>query len=176
MQWEDEEHFDTLKLGLEAEYKPQTPTEQILVQRMAQHEWLRQRAMYLQSLCFTPKGVVDQEKQFTLCLRYQTTHERAFSKGLSDLLKLRAEKRKERIGFESQQAKQADQLRKQEQHAARTRLANAKAARLELETDIKGHIQAVLPGHTPIPFEKLKGVLKLTIEEVFGREIRQKAA
>ena len=69
LQWEDEEDFDTLKLGLEAEYKPQTATEQILVQRMAQHEWLRQRAMYLQSLCFTAKGVVDQEKQFTLYLR-----------------------------------------------------------------------------------------------------------
>ncbi len=168
LDWEDEEDFDGLKLALEAEYRPQTATERILVARLAQHEWLRQRASYLQNLCFSAEGIVTDEKQFSLYLRYQTTNERAFSKCLSDLLKLRAEKRKAEIGFESQTQKEADQARKQELHEARTRLANAKAAHLELDTDIKGTIEARLPGHTPIPFDQLKGVLSIAIEEVFG--------
>jgi hypothetical protein len=173
---EAEEDFDSLKLALEAEHRPQTPTEQVLVARMAQHEWLRQRASHLQNLCFSAEGIVTDEKQFALYLRYQTTHERAFSKCLSDLLKLRAEKRKAEIGFESQKQKEADQTRKQEAHEARTRLTNAKAEHLELNTAIKGHVQAVLPGHTPIPFDELKGVLQIALEEVFGSRIRKHAA
>ena len=54
---------------------------------------------------------------------------------------------------------------------------HAKAAHLELDTDIKGTIEARIPGHTPIAFNDIKGVLKIAIEEVFGgREIKHKAA
>jgi hypothetical protein len=134
--------------------------------------------------------MIDEEKKFTVYLRYQTTHGRAFHKCLSDLLKLRAEKRKvekdetalsqraedSRIGFESQKQKQQSETRKTELHEARTRLANAKAAHLELDTDIKGTIQAILRGHTPIEFHQLKGVLKIAIEEVFGGRVVTKAA
>jgi hypothetical protein len=66
---------------------------------MAQHHWLRDRAGLLQSNCFQDEGSID-EKRLALYLRYQTTHERAFHKCLNDLLKLRAEKRKNEIGFE----------------------------------------------------------------------------
>ena len=41
-----------------------------------------------------PERIIEQEKYFTLYTRYQTTHEHAFSNCLSDLLKLRAERRK----------------------------------------------------------------------------------
>ncbi|MBV8070139.1 MAG: hypothetical protein JO270_09565 [Acidobacteriaceae bacterium] len=174
--WENEQAFTTLQLALRSEHNPATPTEHILVDRMTQHEWLRQRAMHLQNLCFSSEGVIDEEKQFALYLRYQTTHERAFSKCLADLLKLRAEKRKEEIGFESQKAKAAAETRKTELHEARTRLAHAKAAHLELDTDIKGHIQAVLPGHTAIPFDQLKNVLSVAIAEVFRSHAPAKAA
>jgi hypothetical protein len=192
LRWEKPTDFDHLLLGLCAEHKPETPTEQILVERMAQHEWLRQRAQTLQHVCFSEAGSVEtrHEKEFTLYLRYQTTHERAFHKCLSDLLKLRAEKCKaekdeatlsqraedSRIGFELQKREQDAESRKAELHQARTRLANAKAAHLELDTDIKGTIQAILPGHTPIEFNQVKGVLKVAIEEVFGDRIVKKAA
>lgn len=157
--WEKPADFDNLLSGLRAEHNPQTTTEEILVERMAQHEWLRRRAQTLQHLCFDEAGFVehDREKQFALYLRYQNTHERGFHKCLSELLKLRAERRRAKIGFESQKAKEADQARKVELHEARTRLANAKAAHLELDTDIKGTIEAVLPGHTPIPLRQRKG-------------------
>jgi hypothetical protein len=62
-------------------------TELILVERLAQHHWLRNRAGLLQSNCFHEDGGVD-EKRLALYLRYQTTHERAFRKCLNDLLKL----------------------------------------------------------------------------------------
>src|ERR1700739_2755374 len=101
-------------------------------------------AQHLQNLCFNAEGIVDEAKQFSLYLRYQTTHERAFHKCLSDFLKLRAEKRKQQVGFESQK-------QNQELHEARTRLANAKAAHLELDTDIRSTIEARLPGHAAIP-------------------------
>jgi hypothetical protein len=50
-------------------------------------------------------------KHFALYLRYQTTHERAFYKALTELQKLREQRRKEQIGFESQKRAQADEIR-----------------------------------------------------------------
>ena len=140
---------------------------------MAQHEWLRQRALHLQNLCFNAEGIVDEAKQFSLYLRYQTTHERAFHKCLRDLLKLtksrlRAEKRKQEIGFESQE-------QKRELHEARTRLANAKATHLELDTDVCSTIEARIPGHSAVPFNDLKPVLSLALEEVFGTKLKKAA-
>ena len=71
---------------------------------MAQHYWLKQRALRLQNLCFDEDGNCD-EKSFALYLPYQATHDRAFHKALNTFLKLRADKRKAEIGFVSQQAK-----------------------------------------------------------------------
>jgi hypothetical protein len=113
--WEYAREYDQLVVDLKSEYRPTSHTEMILVECMAQHHWLRNRAGLLQSNCFADDGSVD-EKRLTLYLRYQTTHERAFHKCLNDLLKLRAEKRKAEIGFESQKRKQEEHTRKQEQH------------------------------------------------------------
>src|SRR5690242_3990263 len=46
-----------------------------LVQRMAQHHWLRNRATLLQGNCFLDDGTID-DKRLALHLRYETTHER----------------------------------------------------------------------------------------------------
>jgi len=111
--WEDEEAFETLWLGLRAEHHPATVTETVLVEKMAQALWLSKRAQTLQHFTFNA-GLpsCDNEKQLALYLRYETTHERAFHKCLTQLLKLRAEKRKAEIGFESQEQKQAQQSRR----------------------------------------------------------------
>ncbi len=101
---------------------------------MAQAAWLSKRALILQQsvLKHHARGCWD-ENQLALYLRYQTTHDRAFHKSLNELLKLRAAKRKEQIGFESQSHKQADQTRraaaetrKQELHKWSALLAEAK--------------------------------------------------
>ena len=109
---EDEsiEKWNALFHRLFAEHKPQTETEVILVRRMAQHDWLRARALRLQNSCMPDEDYHMMATQhFALYLRYQTTHERAFYKALTELQKLRNERAKEQIGFESQKRAQAGQ-------------------------------------------------------------------
>ena len=109
--------FDKLLDGFRDEHRPTTPTEEALVQALAEHHWLRHRALRLEESCFdfTTGQVIDAQK-LSLYLRYQTTHERAFHKALNDLLKLRAEKRKADIGFERQEQARATEARRQERH------------------------------------------------------------
>ncbi|HEX3684006.1 MAG TPA: hypothetical protein VHU83_15850 [Bryobacteraceae bacterium] len=126
---EDQDEFDRLAAALHAEHRPSTMTETILVERMAQSYWLSKRALYLQDqahrafgarcarikeeCCTDAESSLDQQqRQLALFIRYQTTNDRAFHKCLNDLLKLRAEKRKQEIGFESQRRHEADQSRK----------------------------------------------------------------
>jgi hypothetical protein len=117
---ESQDEFDLLLAKLREEHQSTTFTETVLVEAMAQHHWLRQRALALEPSCYdSATGQITNEKQLALYLRYQTTHERAFHKALHDLLKLRAEKRKQQIGFESQQRARAEHLRKQAEHERR---------------------------------------------------------
>ena len=135
LDFEDQDEFDHLLCGLRAEHQPSTMTESILVEQMAQSYWLRKRALYLQDQCATDEDLTleQQQKQLALFIRYQTTHDRAFHRALNDLLKLRAEKRKQEIGFESQRQKQAAETRresaenrKQDLHKLAVLLAEAK--------------------------------------------------
>jgi hypothetical protein len=48
---EDPQKFAELRARLSEEHQPQTETERILVQRLADHEWLRTRALRLQHSC-----------------------------------------------------------------------------------------------------------------------------
>jgi hypothetical protein len=115
LDFEDQDEFDQLLCGLRFEHQPATMTEHILVETMAQSYWLRKRALYLQHQCATDEDLTleEQQKQLALFLRYQTTHDRAFHRALNDLLKLRSERRKQEIGFESQERKRIEQSQKQ---------------------------------------------------------------
>jgi hypothetical protein len=106
---EDQSQFDQLLGALRSEHSPVTPTEAILVEGMAEAHWLRQRATALESSCFDPQtGQVSNEKQLALYLRYQNTHRRAFHKCLNDLLKLRVQTQKLKIGFEQHRRKEEE--------------------------------------------------------------------
>jgi len=114
---ESQFEFDELLAGFRGEHRPLTPTEGALVQAMAEHHWLRNRALSLEAVCFDNiTGQVTDAQRLSLYLRYQTAHERAFHKALNDLLKLRAEKRTAEIGFESQKRVKEEDTRKQERH------------------------------------------------------------
>jgi hypothetical protein len=126
--------FDELHEGLRAEHKPETPTEILLIESMAQHYWLKQRALRLQNFCFDDDGSCD-EKQLALFLRYQTTHDRAFHKALNTLLRLRADKKKAEIGFVSQQRKADEHARKQAAEKRREELHKWKVLRAEADID-----------------------------------------
>ena len=110
---EDPASFDRLLAALLDEHQPANVTEEILVQEIAQSYWLSQRAIRFQNQCFAPEGV--DQKQLALFMRYQTTHERAFHKSLSALMRLKKDRargfvsqsgqeRPKRCGFVSQPA------------------------------------------------------------------------
>ena len=85
-----------------------------LIEKMAQHFWLAQRAVLLQETCFDRElPICEQQKLMALYLRYQTTHERAFERCVKELRTLRNETRKQKIGFESQECKRDENARKQ---------------------------------------------------------------
>jgi hypothetical protein len=94
---EDPAAFDRLFTALLDEHQPANPTQELLVQEIAQSYWLTQRAIRFQNQCFTPDGV--DEKRLALFLRYQTTHERAFHRSLSTLIQLKKDRAR---GFVSQ--------------------------------------------------------------------------
>jgi len=104
---EADEKFWDLHARLEQEHQPQTETARILVRRMADHEWLRTRALRYQQACFAEDQHVLATEQFALYMRYQTTHERAFYKAFKEFQSLRAQREKSQIGFESQKHKEA---------------------------------------------------------------------
>jgi hypothetical protein len=105
-----EEYLD-LKNTLSSQFNPETPTEIILVQRMAESEWLRARAVMFQSKALYVDEGKEAADKLNLYIRYATTHERSFYKALNELTKLRKEKEKSEIGFKSQERKQAAEIR-----------------------------------------------------------------
>jgi hypothetical protein len=114
---EDHNGFEALKAGLVAENQPTTEIEIILLNTMAESHWLANRAQTLQNTCIDlVTGQITDTKMFSLYLRYQTTHSRAFHKALNDLLKLTAERRKTEIGFEAQKRQDEAQAMKKQSH------------------------------------------------------------
>jgi hypothetical protein len=114
---EDPNGFEALKASLTAEHQPTTESESILITGMAESHWLANRAQTLQNTCLDPQtGQITDPSLFSLYLRYQTTHTRAFHKCLNDLLKLRSEKRKTENGFEAQNRKNEELRLKNERH------------------------------------------------------------
>ncbi len=84
---EDRAAFDALLNDVLEEHRPANPTEDLLINEMAQAYWLVQRAIHFQNQCFTESGV--DEKRLSLFLRYQTTHDRRFHKALDTLIRMK---------------------------------------------------------------------------------------
>ncbi len=105
-----EEYFD-LKETLRSQFSPETPTEIILVQRMAESEWLRARAVMLQTRALYVEEGKDAADKLSLYMRYAKTHESSFYKALNELTKLRKDREKSEIGFKSQELKQEAAVR-----------------------------------------------------------------
>jgi hypothetical protein len=190
---EDHTAYDDLLLNLNLEFSPSTETEEILVTAMAQHHWLEQRALRLQQPLFEAAletGSAPDAKQLGLYLRYQSTNDRAYHKALSQLLRLRSDRRcSQMIGFESQKArnqmqeaqiqarlaafaeaqttKQAQAVRAQEMkeeiHAAKLRQTEARASFAEFEDYAKRTMEAPLPGEGRVDIEQIYKVMMAAI-------------
>ena len=96
---ERRQDFDALVSALMAEHQPATTTEAILVEAMARHHWLEQRAQRLQAETFEMaadsfSGPLPElvSKDLAVLIRYETTHHRAFHKSLATLLKIKKER------------------------------------------------------------------------------------
>jgi hypothetical protein len=160
---ESQDEFDLFLSQLLIEYEPTDKTEHDLVQRMAEHEWMRQRAQRLSNRMFhcDPQRADpirrDSQQAFAVMLRYETMHERAYNTALAMLLKYRSDKRKEEIGFERKSAAaEQHQMKKQRHESAekarqvdldckiirtlRTAASNPEA--LQLARDLKTRHQA----------------------------------
>lgn len=155
-EWENLDDFIELLQNLREEHQPATQTEALLVEQMAQHFWLSQRALRLQSMCFHRElPLCEEPKQMALYMRYEASHERAFHKCLAELNKLRANHRKEEVGFVSQQRQAAAERRKEELHTLRIASAAAKTAtatRKNTRPSSPGPMAAPLPavGYGPL--------------------------
>jgi hypothetical protein len=100
-----EEYLDSLA-AFQQEWRPETATENDLVNRLACHQWLRRRALKLQTHYLSPTdGQILDASNFALYHRYEVVHERAYNKALSDLIRLHGLRLREKNGFESQQRK-----------------------------------------------------------------------
>jgi hypothetical protein len=95
---EDENEYRALFEALIKEHKPATPTEQILVKKMAQHQWMADRALFQQANCFYEDDFFVFEKQLSLFMRYHTMHDRAFHKAMVELRKAPKERQQQELG------------------------------------------------------------------------------
>ena len=82
MDGENPEEFKALVADLMSEFEPATPTEQILVERMGQNQWLTLRAFRLQNEAFAMSLQYRKPVNANLALfiRYQATADRNFHK------------------------------------------------------------------------------------------------
>jgi hypothetical protein len=101
---EDKSLYDTLLGELLSQFNIDLENEKAeaaIVERMAQHEWMRRRALNIQNNILQDEGTF-RSQGFQLFMRYESQHERAYNSCFNQLLKLRAAKRSEKIGFERQ--------------------------------------------------------------------------
>jgi hypothetical protein len=103
---EDPDEFYALLNDLTIEHQPSTPTEQILVEKMAHNQWISLRASRIQGELLEALTFKELNKTLPLMIRYQTTADRAFHKAHQELLKARKQTKKSEIGFESKKAEE----------------------------------------------------------------------
>ncbi len=93
---EDPEKFKALLADLMGEYQPATPTEQILVEKMVQNQWLSGRAFRLESDVLTMRihSMITIPHDLGLFIRYQRAADSAFHKAHTELVKAQEKRKK----------------------------------------------------------------------------------
>ncbi len=154
--------YDDFLDALIADEKPVGLAETQLVIKMAEHNWLSERALHLQEGCFTMETTDPAEKAknrqavaircdlLELHIRYHSTHDRAYRRASQELLQRRNARLKSEIGFESQKRAQAAEVRKEadavyKKELQTETLATAKARRQREEIRTAKALAAILP-------------------------------
>jgi hypothetical protein len=135
-------------------HQPETAVEFLLIEKMAAHIWLSRRAQRLQDCALTE----DDLPRLGVYLRYQTTNDRGFDKCLSTFNRMK----KERIGFESQEA--------------RVRLANAQALHLEVDAEIRKRCDIPTEGAFAVPFREAQELFARCLVDMVNKLKDKKVA
>jgi hypothetical protein len=106
---ESQKEFDRWESALVSQYQPTHPTEMMLVQEIARHYWLAQRAIRLQNEAWE-QADGEVPTSLPILIRYQTTNERACYQAMSTLATLRREETKENGVNGAQAQKREEQL------------------------------------------------------------------
>ena len=111
---ESQADFDALVAALREEYQPATATEEILVQKIAEHCWLGRRA-----ISYSDNAMDHNCPDYVaLMIRYQTMHDRQYHKCSAELRALQKGRRDEQTNkkqeFESQLAAAIAEFESQE--------------------------------------------------------------
>ncbi len=152
---EDAVEFKELVEDLKEHYQPQTQVELDLLHRLAQHDWLRARAIRWQNLCLDPGEHIADPARFAVYLRYQTSNERAYANCLKELLTGRAETRKVEIGFVSQKRAEASDQRAEK--ALKLKENSLELANKQFEWKKSRSVTAETPQETPVSAESSSG-------------------
>jgi hypothetical protein len=96
-------------------------------------------------------------------------------KCVSVLEKFKAARKQEENGFVSEIRKEDAETRKRQAHQAHLRLSNARAKTIEIASEIRQTVEAPIPGHLRIPFNKLAACFRGAIRQV-TEEIQEEQA
>jgi hypothetical protein len=135
--------FDRLLASFLRAESPADDIEAEFVRQMAEAMWLSRRSVRLQETCFAALQSGDAEaqraaqKNLALYLRYQSAHDRAFSRYSTELRKHRNERRRADRGFVSQKFREAAEERRKASFAIRQAIEKRKQERHELRTQIE---------------------------------------
>jgi hypothetical protein len=151
---ESQKEFDLLLTMMLESHQPETAIEFVLIEKMAAHIWLSRRAQRLQDFALTE----DDLPRLGVYLRYQTTNDRGFDKCLSTFNRMK----KERIGFESEEA--------------RVRLANAKSLHLEVDAAIRKRCDIPTDGAFAVPFREAQELFARCLIDTVNKLKDRKAA
>jgi hypothetical protein len=158
LETESKDEYLTSLAAFRAEWNPATATENDLVNRMVCHQWLRRRALKLQSGFVSPTdGLITDIDNFSLYHRYEVVHDRAYNKALSDLIRLRSLRLREANGFESQRRKNEEHDHRMQAFKHRESLQQFAIATAEAKLAlIQRKLEAVKPANSaPQPDEAL---------------------
>ena len=166
---EDPTEFCALLDDLKDEHLPATPTEHILVEKMAHNQWIGLRAIRIQGDVMARMRVMsDVHTSLPLLIRYQTAADRAFHKAHTELVKTQKQRGTAPIGFESKKAGQASEPAPQApKTAAEAPKATPKSPVPPAEPQKKAPPAPVEPA--TITFEEeIEWVMNASIEEMMA--------
>ena len=160
---EDPKQFYSLLSDFMNEHQPATPTEQVLVEKMAHHHWITLRANRLQYVEVENLQAGNEAVNLPLLLRYQTASERAFFRALTALQKLKKQRPNPEIGFES---KSSDIAAEYAAAAAEAKAWEAEEEQNPVEYDPPKRSNSTLNANSPTFKRDLDLLMSLTPSEI----------